>query len=256
MTIKLVDRINAYIANTNYRLLNKVPVIINVNGRAFSKITTLLDKPYSNKFAEALTATASRLIQEIEGATFAYIFNDEIVIVSRNDQHSDTQPWLNNEIQKISSIVSAISSQYFNNYSASINLDIAEAIFTTQVFAVPNMTEVINTLICKQQQNLQNSVQSACEYGLLKKGFDKSAIEEMTSNISREEKISLLEQKCHIHFNDYPMAFRYGVACYKKPQIIEYEGQEIVKNKWHLDVSLPLFASNQEFLKDILKEKS
>ena len=60
MTVKLVDRINTYISNTNYRLLNKVPVIISVNGRSFSKITTLLDKPYSNKFAEALTATASR----------------------------------------------------------------------------------------------------------------------------------------------------------------------------------------------------
>lgn len=255
MTPKLSDRINNYIAHSNFKLINKLPVIINVNGRSFSKTTALLDKPYSLPFMEALTATASHLIQEIDGVVFAYIFNDEIILLTRNDQNPDTTAWCDNNVQRIVSSVASISSLYFNNYAASINLDIAEAIFTTTTFVVPNMTEATNTLICKQQQNLQSSVQLACFYNLLKKGMNKNVIKEMTSGLDREEKINLLEQECKVNFNEYPTGFKHGVACYKKSYITEYEGQEIIKYKWYLDVELPIFSSHKEFLQDILKTK-
>lgn len=254
MSTKLIDRINGYISTSNYKLLNKLPVIITVNGRSFSKTTSLLEKPYCSQFMEALCATASRLIQEIDGVVFAYCFSDEIVIIARNDQNNDTISWCDNIIQKIVSIVSAISTLYFNNYASSINLNIGEAIFQTNAFMVPNITEAINTLIFKQQHNLQESVQQACFYEFLKKGMNKNEIKEMTNGVSREEKINLLQQECKVSFNNYPSAFRYGVACYKKPQIIEYEGQEIIKNKWFLDVDLPLFTKNS-FLQDILKKE-
>lgn len=252
---KLVDRINSYIDHTDYHLLPKLPVMIVLNGRSFNKISAFVEKPYSSKLMEALTATASRLIQEIEGIIFIYIFNDEIVILTRNDQTNETQPWYNNNIQKIVSTVSAIATLYFNNYSASINLDIAEATFSTHIFTTPNISEALNTFICKQQENLQLSVQMACFHELIKKGYKKTDIEEMTDNITREEKIELLLEKCQVDFNKYSEAFRYGVACYKKPQIIKYEDQEIVKSKWFLDMYLPIFALNQDFLRDIIKEK-
>jgi tRNA(His) 5'-end guanylyltransferase len=253
MSLKLTDRIASYATLAQHKLLPKLPVIIVINGRSFSKTTALLDKPYCPRFMEALCATASRLIQDIDGALFAYIFNDEIVIVSRNDQNNDTIPWCDNDIQKIASVVSGIGSLYFNNYAASIDLNVSEAIFTTNVFVVPNITEAINTIIAKQQQNLQNSAQLACFYQLLESGLNKNDIKEMTAGMSREEKIALLLQECKIIFNDYPAAFRYGVACYKKPHIVEYEGKEIIKHKWYLDVDLPLF-SQRTLLQDIFKK--
>ena len=254
MSIKLTDRITSYAALSNYKLLAKLPVIITINGRSFSKTTSLLDKPYSAKFMEALCATATRLIQDIDGSIFAYIFNDEIVIVVRNDQHLDTMPWCDNDIQKIGSTVASIATLFFNNYAASIELDLTDATFATNIFVVPNVTEAINVIIAKQQQNSQSSVQMACTYELLKKGHNKNDIKEII-NGSNVDKIDFLMQECGVAFNDYPSAYRRGVACYKTPQVIKYEGQEIIKHKWHLDVNLPIFAGGH-MLQDILKKEN
>ena len=87
---KLKDRIDSYHESTDYKLLNRIPIIITINGRAFSKATSLLDKPYCNKFAECMFSTTLRLCNEIEGALFAYQHNDEITIITRNDQGPDT----------------------------------------------------------------------------------------------------------------------------------------------------------------------
>ena len=49
-----------------------------------------------------------KLCTDIEGAIFAYHHNDEIVIIVRNDQNSDTLPWCSNRVQKICSITSDV----------------------------------------------------------------------------------------------------------------------------------------------------
>lgn len=177
--LKLKDRINSYQEASDYKLLGRLPLIICVNGRGFSKTTELLDKPYCPKFAECILSTTLRLCSEIEGAFFAYQFNDEIVIVTRNDQGPETTPWYDNRVQKINSIVSSIASVHFNNCANTVGLNlVGEPFFTAQIFAVPNIAEAINSIIYKQQNNFYISIQSACVYELLKK-YDKNMIKEM-----------------------------------------------------------------------------
>lgn len=249
MSNKLKDRIEGYQAATDYRLLNRVPIIICVNGRGFSKVTQLLDKPYCPKFAECIISTMLRLCTDVEGALFSYQFNDEIVIVTRNDQSSDTSPWYDNRLQKICSVTSAAATMHFNEYASAAKLDLSgNAIFTSQVFVVPTIGEAVNTLIYKQQQNFHSSIQSACLYELIK-SHDKHAIKEMLSGLSVDEKIDLLAQECSIDFNNYPMAFRRGVAAYKVPKITA----DSMRNKWHLNFELPIFTKDQSFLSNIFK---
>src|SRR5271166_14859 len=107
MLVKLKDRISSYQTLSDVRLLPKVPIIIVINGRSFSKITSLLDKPYCAKFAEVILNTMLRLCAEIEGAIFSYQYNDEIIVVARNDQNNETVPWYDNRAQKISSITAS-----------------------------------------------------------------------------------------------------------------------------------------------------
>ena len=244
------DRISSYEEISNYKLLPKLPIIIQINGRSFSKITSLLEKPFCNKFSECMASTALQLCLEIEGAIFAYQFNDEIVIIGRNDQNLDTVPWYDNRVQKISSIVSSIATLHFSNLSNALDLNlVGDPLFLSNVYTVPNILEAIHVVISKQQQNFQTALQSACLYELIKK-YDKAAIKDMLSGLTSDEKIDLLAQESDIGFHNYPVTFRRGVACYRSPKIIN---NDLVKNKWIINNELPIFTQDSSFLINIIK---
>ena len=167
----------------------------------------------------------------------------------RNDQNIDTNPWYDNKIQKICSAVSSIATMHFNMCADKINLNLlGEPIFITNVYAVPNIAEAINSFVYKQQQNFQTSIQFACFYELLKK-YDKPTIKEMLAGLSVDEKVELLNQECNIDFNEYPDEYRRGAACYKIPKVVN----GIMKNKWFVNPNLPIFTKDQSFLSNIFK---
>jgi tRNA(His) guanylyltransferase len=249
MSNKLNDRIASYQEAADYKLLPKVPLIICINGRGFSKLTALVDKPQCNKLTECLLSTMMRLCTEIDGAMFAYQHNDEIVVLVRNDQTLETNPWYDNKLQKICSVTSSIATLHFNNCANTVDLNLSgEPVFVSQVFAVPNIMEAINTMVYKQQHNFYTSIQFACFYELLKK-YNKDTIKEMLNGLSVDEKIDLLHQECNVDFNQYPTSFRRGSACYKIQKIIN----GVMKNKWAVNDELPIFTKDQSFLSNILK---
>ncbi len=246
---KLKDRVLSYHNVSDYKLLNKVPIVICVNGQNFVKNTELLDKPHCDKFSECILSTMMRLCNDISGVFFGYQHNDEIVLLLRNDQNPDTEPMFDNRIQKICSIVSSIATSHFNNCAKLVNLNlISDAVFYAEVFAVPTIMEAMNTMIYKQQQNFYQSIQLACFYELLKL-YDKHTIKDMLSGLSVDEKIDLLNQECNINFNSYPLTFRRGAACYKTPKI----DNDIFKNKWNIDLELPIFTKDTSFLSNIFR---
>lgn len=250
MSHKLKDRIYSYHDACDYKLLNKLPLIICINGRAFSRFTSLLNKPYDTEFADLMNSVAYNLCIEIEGAIFSYQYNDEIVIIARNDQSIDTESWYDNKLQKICSIVSSMATNDFKNASNQTNLNlVGDPIFATQVFTVPNISEAINTIIFKQQQSFHTSIQFACYYELLKK-YDKNSIKEMLSGLTVDDKIFLLSNECNVDFNEYSNSFRRGTSCYKVPKITN---NGTVKNKWILNKELPIFTKDQSFLSNIFK---
>lgn len=249
---KLKDRISLYEEVSDYKLLPKLPIIISLNGRSFSKMTNLLKKPYCPNFAECMYATALKLSMEIDGAIFSYCFNDEIIIIARNDQTLDTETWYNNNIQKISSVTASIATLHLNRCINELDLNLTgDPTFTSKIFTVPNVTEAINVLVSKQQQCFYQSVQLACFYELLNKNYDNNSIKEMLQGTSLDEKIQLLNQECNIDFNNYPLAFRRGIACYKHPKSID----NIIKYKWAVNYELPIFTKEQSFLSNQMSNK-
>ncbi len=254
--LKLKDRIAIYEDASKSKLLPKLPVIICVNGRSFSKITSLLDKPFAVSFAECMYSTLGRLVQEIDGAIFGYCFNDEIIIVARNDQSLDTSPWFDNDVQKIASAVASVATVHFNNCVIANELNlIGDAVFTASTFVVPNITEAINVMVSKQQKAMQSAVQLACLYELLKK-YDKNDIREMLMGTSYDDKVNLLAEQFNIDFNSYPQPFRRGVACYRTPTVVSFEGEEKIKGKWKLNSEIPIFTKDHTFLGQIFKTGS
>lgn len=250
MSNKLKDRIDSYQESTDFKLLNRLPIIICVNGRGFSKFTSLLDKPYCPQLADSMFSTMLKLCTDVDGTLFAYQHNDEIVLVVRNDQSPETEPWYDNRVQKICSVTASIATLHFKNYLDTLDLNyVGEPIFTSQAFVVPTVGEAINTIVFKQQQNFHTSIQFACFYELLKK-YDKNTIKEMLNRLSVDEKVDLLQQECDVVFNEYPHAFRRGAGCYKVPKVVS---DGTMKNKWIVNPELPIFTKDQSFLSNIFK---
>ena len=81
MSSKLKDRIEGYRSDSDYKLTNRLPIIICLNGRGFAKVTQLLDKPYCVKFTECISSTMLPTLSDVEVVLVTYQHNDEIVSV-------------------------------------------------------------------------------------------------------------------------------------------------------------------------------
>lgn len=245
----LRERIEDYQEVADTKLLKRLPVIIMLNGRSFKKTTSFLAKPFAPEFIELMCATMIKLSHEVDGTVFSYSFNDEIIIVCRNDQNPDTDAWYDNRVQKIASASAAIATLEFNRIANLNNVQLfGDPIFTSKTFVVPNITEAINVLIAKQQQAFHTSLHMACFYELLKK-YDPETVKQTLTEKSPAAKAELLFEETGIEFNNYPLPFKRGIAAYRVPQLA---GEEI-KNKLTIDMEIPLFTKDHDFLAGIFK---
>jgi len=249
----LRERVESFSDLADTKLMPKLPVIVMLNGRSFKKTTSLLQKPFCPIFAEAMCAVMIKLAQEIDGTTFVYSFNDEIVLVARNDQTVETGAWYNNRIQKIVSIAASIATYEFNRIAKINGMQIfADPIFSAQTFVTPNVTEAINVLIAKQQQAFHNALSMACFYELIKK-HTPEVVQQTLAEKSPQAKAEILFEECNIDFNSFPLPFRRGFACYRVPRVISTAEGEEIRNKLTIDMDIPLFTKNHEFLGNIFR---
>ena len=251
METSLTDRINSYQELNDYQLIKRLPVIIVINGRSFSKTTSLLDKPYSPAFMELMAASMVKLCNEVDGIVFSYTFNDQIVLILKNDQNANTEAWYGNKIQSIVSATSSIATLEFNKVKDinGVNI-IGDAIFTAKTFVVPNTVELINTIIHMQQNCFHAALSQAAFYELLKiHGSDKS--KKILNGKNPKQKAEILFNECGVEFNNYPLPFKRGIATYKAPKINPYNNE--IKHKFIINDELPLFTQEKNWLFSIFK---
>lgn len=242
------DYENAY----NFSITRRLPLVIKISGRNFKRLSCNLDKPFSVPLSEIMAGTMMYTITEIQDAIFGYQFEDEINIILRNDKELDYEPWYNNNIQNIISVVSSLSSIGFNKnmqlLHPSIKID-GDPVFSSKIWALPNISEVVNYLISKQLSCRSSAMQSATQVELEKRFGRETAFREIKGKTFDEKKNMLLKH-CGIDFEDfYETAFKMGVAAYKSPSIKE---GGITRNRWSINGELPNFVDDRDFLFNIL----
>jgi len=247
----LKDRVFAYEAVSDFKLTGKLPIVISLNGRSFRKTTSLSIKPYDPLFAKTMGQTLIKLASDIEGSVFLYAFNDEIVIVCRNDRQVGC--WYDNYIQPIISASASIASISFLTAAQNNGLKLlGDPVFLGKVFIIPSFTEVVNYLIAKQNIASNTAISMACFYELLKK-YDPDKVSEILQNLTIDEKYTLLQNECNVKINNYPLSFWRGFACYRVPKRIKSEYGDEVRYKLIIDDELPFFSKEQDFLANIIK---
>lgn len=255
MTDSLGIRQKSYETHYDYTITPRLPIIVRADGKSFSRLTRKLERPFCLAMLKVMSETMLNTIMEMQGAVLGYQQSDEITFVLRNDQSFESEPWFQNRVQKVSSMTAAQATLCFNEAikKPGISLDlVGSAIFDARTFAVPSISEVVNNLIWRQQECMKNAVTMAAQTELSEKFGKKTALKILHKKNTYEKK-GLLLQHCGIDFDEYyPPEFRKGVVAIKSPSIIQTETGSATRNKWGLNLDIPVFMEDKDYVFNII----
>lgn len=253
--MNLGDRMKKYEQAYDIYMPSRLPVIVRLDGKGFSKFTKYIkaERPFDASFSGAMAFTMKEIAEKIEGCVFGYTQSDEITLVIRNDQSLESTPWFSNRVQKITSITASIASAKFNKLVAdnwSRDLLYPLAYFDARVFIVPNWQEAINCLIFRQQDCTKNSISTACYYESARK-IGKKTARKMMHGLNQKQQQEMLFQHTSLNWNNYPIRFKRGVGCYKVYREMAENGKTFTRSSWQLNLELPVFTQDPSFLRSI-----
>lgn len=226
MSDSLGNRMKSYENVFDSKIMSRCPSIIRVDGRAFSKLTSKMDKPFDEKFCKIMQSTAKSLIDNIDNAKFCYGQSDEISILLIDYTSLDTQQWFGGRIQKIASIASSLASVYFNKYyEESFEKKEKPSVFDARIFNL-NKEEVNNYFLWRQRDCIKNSVS-----GLAQAHFSHNQLNSKNS----KERIDMLNQKGVMWENLSP----------------HLKNGYCIKNDC-LDLNIPSFSDNKNYIEELI----
>lgn len=237
----LSDRMQTYEQASRYRLPRRMPVIIRVDGKAFHSWTRGLERPFSLPFVLAMNAVATSLCEEIQGAQLAYVQSDEISVLLHNYKKLATDAWLDNRVEKMSSIAASIAASQMTLASTDVfgHERPRPAYFDARVFVLPE-AEVCNYFIWRQQDATRNSIQMLAQslYSpreMHKKNTDH--LQEMTCQKGQ-------------NWNDLPTHLKRGRCVVKEGyKFVEGErGELVTRHRWVVDQEPPIFSKERDYV--------
>ena len=257
----LGDRIKSSYEDRSKTFLNRRTItIIRLDGKGFSKFTKNLNKPFDDGFSQDMDATALYLCENIQGAKFAYTQSDEISVVLCDFDNLETDAWFDYNVQKMTSIAASLATARFNQlrlvrmqneayknrfrYMTIDEIDKTNlAFFDARVFQVPNIDEMFNALLWRQQDCTRHSISMAASAV-----YSHKELEKKSSSVKQE----MLFQK-GINWNDYLPKYKRGSVVKKKLYYIEgSDGDTYARSKWIVDGNTPIFTEDREYLFNLI----
>ena len=226
------DRFKAYERCFDYSLPRRMPMVIRVDGRGFHGLK--LAKPFDNLFFSHMAHVATALCKEIHGSVLAYFQSDEISIVARDDMHPNTEAWVGKRLSKIVSLSAAVATSAFNERSG------LQRQFDSRAFVLPDLSEVTNYLVWRQQDATRNSVSMAAHAA-----FSHKSMHGVNSN-GMIDRLRVAGKP----WEDTPAHFKRGAVC--KPVTIFKEilqtGMMRERREWQIDMEPPVFTADRGYV--------
>lgn len=163
----LATRMKQYEASFDFTLPSGSPVVLRLDGHAFSKFTSHFCRPFDQRIHDAMTATCTDLLAYFPSATVAYTQSDEITLAFPTGVKG-----FNARVQKLSSLAASYCSVRFNAHLGALLATSPEprvkesayqrlstAHFDARFFAVPTAEEVLNCILWRCRNDaVRNSV--------------------------------------------------------------------------------------------------
>jgi tRNA(His) 5'-end guanylyltransferase len=224
-----------------------MPIIGRLDGVAFHTLAKQLKliRPFDTSFSTMMAKATQVLTSHVQGCMLAYTQSDEISFIMRTDQSTETTPWFDNRVQKISSVAASIVSASFNRQlSDTYGSEIPCAAFDCRVYGVPDLVEVLNYFIWRQNDCTKNSISSAAYFELSKlPDLGKKTAQKLLHGLNQDERQELLWQKTYINWNDYDPKFKRGVAVVREEKKVETPYGIAIRKPWTIKPA-PIFSSD------------
>lgn len=245
--ISLDTRMRDYEKASKLYLTKRMPVVIRIDGRSFSKFTKNFEKPFDRLLSKAMQFTMKYLCENVQGCKFGYAQSDEISLILVDYDDIKKSAWYNYNVQKLCSVVSSMATMYFNKiyreltntiYNNSVNKNsdqnyyelystkFDEATFDTRCFNVPE-NDICNYIIWRQRDAARNSVSS-----LGQKYFAQNYLNGKHSF----DIINMLIDRYNVHWESFPNTYKYGSACF------------ITNEGWVIDCNIPRITEDRQYV--------
>jgi len=224
-----------------YVLPTRLPVMLRVDGKCFSKYTKGCGRPFDQKFIEAMWEVAKALCSEIQGAQFAYVQSDEISVLIHNYKTLNSNPWVGNKVQKMCSIAAGIASGVMTMESEKIFGKRKRACFDARVWVLPE-AEVCNALYWRQQDWTRNSVQMLARSLFSHKmchGKSNADLREMCTQQGK-------------NWNDLAIYLQRG-ACVVRQSYSSQHPHAPTRYRWGTDLDIPIFTQDRNYIDQYLE---
>lgn len=258
----LGDRMKRYEATTRFTLPRRTYTLLRVDGRAFHTWTRGLDRPYDTEFMSYMDMAAIGLCNAIPGAQFAYVQSDEISILAVDFLDINTEPWFDGVVQKWVSVGAALATMEFNMYVAALyfgrmhemenggNVDdypkIAKkapnAVFDARVYTIPDLIEVENYFVWRQQDAERNSVM------MLARAY---ASHKQLAGKNRAAQHEIIHAAGD-NWAKHPVSFKHGRVIRKIQTLNNPVEMKRVGSNWIVDSFTPTFTKNRSYLRDLI----
>ena len=264
-----------------------------LDGRSFSKmIKNKYKKPFDETFIDMMNETAKYLLQNVQGAKFAYVQSDEISILVTDFDTPITDSLFGYRLCKIQSICAAMAASKFNQLvlqntfkeynlvhgTLSIESDefpyddfygmvegqkLVE--FDCKAWAVPDYNTAFCHFLWRQNDCIRNSKQQAAQTYISHKDL---------IGLDADAQIGLLMERENIDWNTaYNDGEKYGRLVYKEKRLFKnlvvdtetrglagtdatfMKEQEYIRNVWESHYASP-FADEGNVIKNLIPKRN
>lgn len=240
MSDDIGDRFKAYERCFDFTLPRRMPMVIRVDGRAFHGLK--LEKPFDVGFFACMASVATELCKQVQGAVLAYFQSDEISIIARDDMQPNTEAWAGKRLSKVVSLSAAIAASRFNHYTGAAY---GERHFDSRAFVLPDLSEVTNYLIWRQQDATRNSVSMAAHAH-----FSHKSLQNVNSNgmIDRLREAGFPWEETPTHFKRGAI-----VRPVKVLKTVEFNGLTVERREWQTDAEIPVFTQDRAYIEALYR---
>ena len=205
----LGDRMKAYEGVETGRLIApELPLVVRLDGRAFSTFTRGMEKPFDARMSDIMRAVTAHLIEQT-GARVGYTQSDEITLILERET-PESEPIFGGRVFKIVSVLAAMASAKFTMLAVEAWSErVARIIpsFDCRAFSVPSRDEAVNALIWREQDAARNAVQMVAQANFTPGQLHGKSAAELVAMLA----------EIGVSMEAFPVANRFGRYLAKRP---------------------------------------
>jgi len=252
----LGDRMKAYEDQYRVKLPKRQFVMVRLDGKAFHSFTKGFDRPWDTRLVRAMQATTNYLCQKMGGAVLGYSQSDEISILLAPGAKLTSEPWFDNNLQKIVSVSASMCTSFFNeviNFNPrDTDMQRREANFDSRAFILPE-DEVVNYFIWRQQDATRNSVQM-----MARSLFSHAEC----TNKNTHDLMDMIVAKGQ-NWNSVNTDFKRGACCKKESYSVPVDpkwrqstdAETVDRSIWTTDLDTPIFTQARSYVTNTFPKK-